>query len=101
MAERMLTINDVLQALEPLHKRLVGLGHGQDTLAKGLKRLEGKIDEAEKSLSEKIETVDRKVEAVHAYQQQAHTEIMVRLFESNEANGQEQQRLEKFRFTGR
>jgi predicted nucleic acid-binding Zn-ribbon protein len=85
----------LLNELQFLNKRLDGFEHGQNTLAKGLQRLEGKMDEAEKNLSEKIETVDRKVEAVHAYQQQAHTEIIERLFESNEASGQEQQRLEK------
>jgi len=95
IAERMLTINDLLQALEPLHKRLAGLEQGRDVVEKGLNRLAGKMDGAEKNRSEKIETVDRKVEAVHTYQQKAHTEIMDRLFESNEANGQEQQRLEK------
>src|SRR6266702_7967008 len=42
IAERMLTINDLLQALEPLHKRLAGLEQGQDVLEKGLNRLEGK-----------------------------------------------------------
>ena len=80
----MANTDDLLSELQSLNKRLDGLEHGQDTLAKGLQRLEGKI-----------ETVDQKVEAVHAYQQKAHTEIMDRLYESNEANGQEQQRLEK------
>jgi predicted nucleic acid-binding Zn-ribbon protein len=83
----------LLNELQTLNKRLDGLEHGQNTLAKGLQRLEGKMDETEKRLSEKIETVDQKVEAVHAYQQKAHAEIMDRLYESNEANGHEQPQI--------
>jgi hypothetical protein len=41
------------------------------------------------------EQLDVKVEAIHDYQQKAHTEIMGHLVESNEMNGQEKKELEK------
>jgi LmbE family N-acetylglucosaminyl deacetylase len=54
-------------------------------------RLNGKIN----TVDRKVEAVDTKVEAVHAYQKQAHNEIMEHLIESNEINGQAQDVLEK------
>jgi hypothetical protein len=42
-----------------------------------------------------LDTLDLKVEAINAYQKQAHDEIMGHLIESNEINGQDQQQLEK------
>jgi chromosome segregation ATPase len=41
------------------------------------------------------EQLEVKVEAIHDYQQKAHTEIMGHLVESNEMNGQEKKELEK------
>jgi hypothetical protein len=48
-----------------------------------------------KGLHGKVDTVELKVETVHAYQKQAHDEIMDKLFESNEISGRAQQALEK------
>jgi gas vesicle protein len=53
------------------------------------------VETGQGQLREDIKTVDRKEEAILDYQKKAHTEIMDRLYESNEANGQEQQRLER------
>jgi len=94
----MLTINDLLQALEPLNKRLAGLEQGQQDLKQdvaGLKQGVDRVETGQEQLREDMKTLDRKAEAILAYQKQAHTEIMERLFESNEATGQEQQRLEQ------
>lgn len=46
-------------------------------------------------LEQKIADVDLKVEAVHEYQKKAHAEIIDKLVESNEINGQEQNKLKK------
>jgi hypothetical protein len=91
IAKHMLTINDLLQALEPFHKKLAGLEQGQQ----GLKQVVERVETGQGQLREDIKNVDLKVDVVLDYQKKAHTEIMERLFESNEANGQEQQRLEK------
>lgn len=46
-------------------------------------------------LDEKVTTLDMQLEAVLAYQKKAHAEIMEKLVESNELNGQEVKQLEK------
>jgi hypothetical protein len=48
-----------------------------------------------KTLESGQQALDLKIEAVHAYQKQAHGEIMEHLTESNEVNGQVQQHLEQ------
>lgn len=61
-------------------------------------RVEDRLKDVEVSngrLEQKIEAVDLKVEAVHEYQKKAHVEIMEKLAESNEINGQEQKKLKK------
>jgi peptidoglycan hydrolase CwlO-like protein len=75
------TIKDVQQNQD---KRLEALETGQQALQADVKGLHGKVD-----------TVEIKVEAVHAYQKQAHDEIMEYLIESNEITGKDQQKLEK------
>ena len=60
-----------------------------------VKVVRDEVKTVEERLNGKINTVDRKVEAVHAYQKQAHNEIMEHLIESNEINGQAQDVLEK------
>src|SRR5207244_7284549 len=65
-------------------KRLEVLEAGQVVLQADVKGLNGNVD-----------TVEVKVEAIHAYQKQAHAEIMEHLIESNEINGHAQQVLEK------
>jgi hypothetical protein len=75
------TIKDVQQKQG---KRLEALEAGQKTLEADVKGLHGKVD-----------TVELKVEAVHAYQKQAHDEIMEHLIDINEVNGQAQTALEQ------
>ena len=60
-----------------------------------VKVVRDEVKTVEERLNGKINTVDTKVEAVHAYQKQAHNEIMEHLIESNEINGQAQDILEK------
>jgi uncharacterized protein YlxW (UPF0749 family) len=69
---------------EKILKALEDLQAGQKALQADVKGLHGKVD-----------TVELKVEAIHAYQKQAHDEIMDKLFESNEITGHAQQKLEK------
>jgi hypothetical protein len=47
------------------------------------------INASEKRVTEKIETVDLKVEAAHEFNKKAHTEIMDLLLESSKINYQE------------
>jgi hypothetical protein len=42
-----------------------------------------------------LDLLEAKTEAIHEYQKQAHDEIIEKIFESNEINGQEQKALEK------
>jgi chromosome segregation ATPase len=64
---------------------------GQKTLEAGQNALEA----GQKTLASGQQALELKVEAIHAYQKQAHGEIMEHLIESNEVNGQAQQHLEK------
>lgn len=48
-----------------------------------------------KGLHAKLDTVELKTEAIHAYQKKAQAEIMDSLFESNEITGHAQKELEK------
>ena len=60
-----------------------------------MKTVEKRLSEKINIVDIKVEAMDTKVEAVHAYQKQAHNEIMEHLIESNEINGQAQDVLEK------
>jgi chaperonin cofactor prefoldin len=53
------------------------------------------LEAGHKELHGKVDTIELKVETIHDYQKQAHDEIMEKVFESNEINGQEQKALEK------
>ncbi len=70
---------------------IAALQDGQKTLKAGQNALEA----GQKTLASGQQALELKIEAVHAYQKQAHTEIMEHLIESNEANGQAQQQLEE------
>ena len=48
--------------------------------------IKGEVEAVEKRLTQKIEAVDLKVEAVHTYQKKAHTEIMETLLDMSEIN---------------
>jgi hypothetical protein len=65
-------------------ERLEAFESGQKSLQVDVKELHGKVD-----------NVELKTEAIHEYQLKAHHEIMEKVFESNEINGQEQKALEK------
>jgi hypothetical protein len=49
----------------------------------------------QKALESGQQALDLKVEAIHAYQKQAHTEIMEHLIDSNEVAGKAQRTLEE------
>jgi peptidoglycan hydrolase CwlO-like protein len=66
-------------------------GKRLETLEAGQHALQGDV----KGLDRKVDTVEIKVEAIHAYQKQAHNEIMEHLIESNEIAGRDQKILEK------
>jgi hypothetical protein len=78
------TDKKILKALEELQ-----------TDVKGLKTDVTAIKDVQQKQGKQLDTVELKVEAIHAYQQQAHNEIMDKLFESNEIAGHAQQVLEK------
>jgi outer membrane murein-binding lipoprotein Lpp len=74
----------ILKALENLQTDVTALR--PDVQQQG-KRLE--------TLEAGQQALELKVEAIHAYQKQAHDEIMGTLFESNEITGHAQQKLKK------
>jgi hypothetical protein len=65
--------------------------NNDEKILKALRDLQADV----KGLHGKVDSIELKVEAIHAYQKQAHDEIMGHLIESNEVNGQAQQHLEK------
>jgi chromosome segregation ATPase len=99
------TDEKIVQALEALQegqKALQADVQKQGTQIEGLidvQQKQGKQLEAlqadVKTLHSKIDTVELKVEAIHAYQKQAQAEIMDKLFESNEIIGHAHNALEK------
>jgi chromosome segregation ATPase len=67
-----------------LQSDVTAIKHGQQNQGKRLTALEaGQI------------ALDLKVEAIHAYQKQTHTEIMEHLIDSNEVAGKAQRTLEE------
>jgi outer membrane murein-binding lipoprotein Lpp len=66
-------------------------GKHLEALEAGQKALQADV----KGLNSKVDTVEIKVEAINAYQKQAHTEIIGHLIESNEINDQGQAELKK------
>ena len=58
-------------------------------------KAEGDAIRKDMATKQDVERVDMKIEAVHEYQKKAHAEIMEKLVESNELNGQEVKKLEK------
>jgi outer membrane murein-binding lipoprotein Lpp len=90
---------------EKILKALEDLQAGQNTLqadVKGLKSDVTAIKDVQQKQGKRLETLeagqqtlDHKVEAIHAYQKQAHNEIMEHLIESNEIAGRDQKILEK------
>jgi predicted nucleic acid-binding Zn-ribbon protein len=77
-------VTDIKDVQQKQGKRLEALEAGQVVLQADVKGLNGKVD-----------TVEFKVEAVHAYQKQAHDEIMGHLIDSTEIAGRDQKILEK------
>jgi hypothetical protein len=92
------TDEKILKALEELQSGQKGLqadvnGLKSDvTTIKDIQQKQGKRLEA---LEAGQNALGLKVEAIHAYQKQAHNEIMGTLFDSNEIAGRDQKILEK------
>jgi chromosome segregation ATPase len=83
---------------EQILKALEDLKTGQRALQADVASVKDVQQEQGKQLTQQgtqLETLELKTEAIHAYQKQAHDEIMEHLIESNEINGQEQKALEK------
>jgi uncharacterized protein YaaN involved in tellurite resistance len=76
---------------EKILKTLEDLQAGQKTLQTDIAVLRA----GQKTLEAGRQALDLKIEAIHAYQKKAHTEIMDSLFESNETTGSTQKALEK------
>jgi hypothetical protein len=85
------TDEKILKALEDLQADVSTI---KDVQQKQGKRLEA-LETGQKTLESGQQALDLKVEAIHAYQKQAHDEIMEHLIESNEITGKDQQKLEK------
>ena len=88
---RKIVREEVKAETEPINKRLDRLEQGQEGLQAEVKGLNAEV----KGLNAGQETLDLKIEAIHVYQKNAHTEIMNSLVESNEINSQEMKELEK------
>jgi peptidoglycan hydrolase CwlO-like protein len=92
------TNEKILKVLENLQADVAVLRTGQQTLQGDMqkqgKRLEA-LETGQKTLESGQQALELKFEAVHAYQKQAHDEIMEYLIESNEITGKDQQKLEK------
>jgi chromosome segregation ATPase len=95
----------ILKVLEELQSGQKALGSGQKALQadvstmKDVQQQQGKrleaLEAGQKTLESGQQALELKVEAIHAYQKQAHDEIMDSLFQSNELTGHAQQALEK------
>jgi hypothetical protein len=91
-------IDKILKALESVQTDVTALRSGQQTLEAGQKAVQADVQNQGKRLTA-LETgqiaLDLKVEAIHAYQKQAHDEIMGHLIDSTEIAGRDQKILEK------
>jgi phage shock protein A len=87
----MSTDEKILNAIESLKADVQQQGKQLAALQADMKGLHTKVD----TLDKKGDTLEVRIEAVHAYQKQAHTEIMDCLYESNESTGRSQKALEK------
>jgi uncharacterized protein YlxW (UPF0749 family) len=67
------------------------MSNSDEKILKALEDLQADV----KGLHGKVDALELKVEAIHDYQKQAHTEIMEHLIESNEITGHAQKILEK------
>jgi hypothetical protein len=88
----------ILKALEDLRADVTGiktditvLRTGQQALEAGQMVLQADV----KGLTDKVDTVELKVEAIHAYQKQAHDEIMGYLIDTTEIEARDKKLLEK------
>jgi chromosome segregation ATPase len=88
----------ILKALGDLRNDVTGIKTDVGGLKADVAVLRGgqkTLEAGQKTLESGQQALELKVEAIHAYQKQAHDEIMEHLIESNEANGQAQQQLEQ------
>jgi peptidoglycan hydrolase CwlO-like protein len=104
--EKILNILEDIQAnIKVLHAGQKNLEDGQKNLEAGQKNLEDGQKNLEagqmvlqadvKELHGKVDNVDLKAEAIHAYQLKAQGEIMGIMTDISEINGQEQKKLEE------
>src|SRR5690242_20493399 len=90
---------------EKIVKALESLQAGQTRLEKTVSTLQADVATMKsdlktvkqdvKTVDQRVETVDQKVELLREENRKDHTDIMDKLFESNEINGQELKKLEK------
>jgi chromosome segregation ATPase len=95
----------ILKILEDIQANIKVLHAGQKNLEDGQKNLEDRQKNLEagqmvlqadvKELHGKVDNVDLKAEAIHAYQLKAQGEIMGIMTDISEINGQEQKKLEE------
>jgi peptidoglycan hydrolase CwlO-like protein len=81
---------NIIKLLENLQSDISALRDGQKTLEAGQHALEAgqkSLETGQKTIETGQQALELKVEAIHAYQKQAHQEIMDSLFESNEITG--------------
>ncbi len=92
------TDEKILKALEDLQAGQQALEAGQKALQADVQKQGAQLQTLEggqKTLESGQQALELKVEAIHAYQKQAHDEIMEHLIESNEITGHAQQKLKK------
>jgi uncharacterized phage infection (PIP) family protein YhgE len=88
---------NIIKLLQNLQSDISALRDGQKTLEAGQHALEAgqksletgqqALEAGQKTIETGQQALELKVEAIHAYQKQAHQEIMDSLFESNEITG--------------
>jgi uncharacterized phage infection (PIP) family protein YhgE len=92
------TDEKILKALEDLRNDVTGIKTNVGGLKADVAVLRGgqkTLEAGQKTLESGQQALDLKVEAMHAYQKQAHDEIMGHLIDSTEIAGRDQKILEK------
>jgi chromosome segregation ATPase len=81
-----------------LQSDVTAIKHGQQNQGKRLEGVEAgqkALEAGQKTLASGQQALELKVETIHAYQKQTHTEIMEHLIDSNEVAGKAQRTLEE------
>jgi hypothetical protein len=97
--EKILKMLEALQAgqkaLQAEVSTIKNVQQEQGTRREALETGQAALQAGQKTLESGQQALELKVEAIHAYQKQAHHEIMDSLFQSNEITGKAQQKLEE------